>query len=176
MIERFGDGGHEQRQALGDGTRPAGEVHDERTPADARRGAGENRCFHFLVILHPHDFPETGQFLFQHGVGRLRGDVARRGTGAAGGEDEGAVLLVRETAQGGLQHRAIVGQEHASPFQGLGKMTGREALDLRAASVSIDAVRRPVAEGDAGNFHDLRFSRTRMPPIDIVLSTALHMS
>ena len=86
------------------------------------------------------------------------------------------MLLVREAAQGGLQQRAIIGQEHAGPYQGLGKMTGREAFDLRAAGVRIDAVRRPVAEGDAGDFHVLRFSRTRMPPIDMALSTALHMS
>ena len=46
-----------------------------------------------------HRFAETGEFLVEHRGGRLRGDVARGGSGAPGGNDQATPGLVDQLDQ-----------------------------------------------------------------------------
>jgi hypothetical protein len=45
-----------------------------------------------------------------------------------------------------------------------------------ATPVVVNAGVRAIAQGDSGKLHSLIFSVTRMSPMTIPLSTALHMS
>ena len=176
MVERLRDGGHDERQAFRDGAGPAGEVDDKRAAAHAGGGAGEDGGLHLRIALQPHDLAEAGQLLIQHGARGLGRHIARRRAGPAGGEDEGTPFLVSQPAERGFERGAVVGQQDADPLERFGEKMLGHALDLGAAGIGIDAAGRAVAEGDAGDLHCLCFSRTRMPPMLMAWSTALHMS
>ena len=175
MIDRLDNGRQDERQAFADRARIAGEIDDERAAARAGGGAGEDRGLYLLERGHAHDFAEARQLTLEHRARRLRRNVARRGTGAAGCDDE-PVRLLAQPAEERLQRRLLVRHKDARPFDRVREVLGEEALDRRAAAVFIHARRRAVAEGDAREFHCFIFSVTRMPPMTISLSTALHMS
>ena len=176
MPEGFADGGEDEGQAFADGAGIAREIDEERPPAGARGGAREDRGGHFGKGLHAHDFAEAGQLALQHGARGLGRDVTRRRAGAAGGKHEGAVLGVAQPAERGFDFRPLVGDEHSHPLRHLSAVLRPHALDLRPASVLVNARARPVAQCHAGDLHSLRFSVTRISPMTICLSTALHMS
>ena len=71
---------------------------------------------------------------------------------------------------------ALVRHDDADPLDLAVAGLVEDALDLRTAAVLVDSGAGAVAEGEAGDFHSLIFSTTRMSPMTMPLSTALHMS
>ena len=175
MVEAFGDGGHQRREAFGDGFGVAGEVDDEGAAADAGGGAGEDGGGDFGEGDGAHDFAEAGHFFFDDSASSLGRDIARCGAGAAGGDDEGTAIGA-QLAEGGFDAGTVVREEDALELDGFGKHLAQDAFDFRAAFVFVDAAAGAVAEGDASDFHFLILETRWMPWMTMVLSTALHMS
>lgn len=144
--------------------------------AGAGGGAGEDGGGDFLETAHAHGFAESGELAFENGAGGFRCVIAGRRTGATGGEDELALFLIAEVAEEGFYFGSVVGHDVAVPLD-FGE-TGfcEDAFNFGAAEVFVDSGAGAIAEGEAGDFHCLVFPVTEMPPMDMVLSTALHMS
>ena len=81
-----------------------------RVPGDLAR---QDRGRHFGEAYEPHPFAETGQQPVADRFGRFRRHVARRGPGAARGQDQRAADAVGERDQRRLDLRPLVGDEPA---------------------------------------------------------------
>lgn len=87
-----------------------------------------------------------------------------------------AVFLIAEGAEEGFDAIPVVGHDVADPLDFGEAVFGEDTFDFGAGEIFVDPCAGAVAEGEAGDFHCLVFSVTVMPPMDMVLSTALHMS
>ena len=117
QVDAVGHGGEDARnlrqplQRLADRFRLSGQIDDQRALADHRHLAGEDRGGHELQADGAHLLAEAGHHLVGDRERRLGRDVARRGSGAAGGEHQVAAALVHQLLQRPLDHRLLVGDE-----------------------------------------------------------------
>lgn len=111
MFEAFAEGGGEEAEAFADGLGAAGEVDDEGAAAGAGGGAGEDGGGGDGEGFHAHDLAEARELAVEDGAGGLGCDIAGRGAGAAGGDDEVAVFVVAELDENGGKFPAFVGEE-----------------------------------------------------------------
>jgi hypothetical protein len=84
----------------------------------------------------------------RHRQRRLRGDVARRRAGAAGGEDERTLLGIGQFDQRGLDQRLLVGNQPGDEFEPGWPAPRRTRLQGGQAPVFVDAAAGAVADGN----------------------------
>lgn len=166
----------QHRQTFPDGFGVSGEVQDQGFAPGPGGGAGEDGGGDFFKTARPHGFAEAWEFTVKNGAGGFRGVVVGGGACAAGGEDELAVFPIAEGAEEGFDAIAVVGHDVADPLDIGETVFGEDAFDLGAGKILIDPCAGAVTEGEAGDLHCLVFPVTVIPSMDIVLSTALHMS
>lgn len=176
MAEGFVDCGDEEWEALADGAGISGEIDEESGASGACGGAGEDGGGDSGERLGADDFAEAWEFAIENRPRGFWGDIAWAGAGAAGGEDELAIEEIAEIAESLFDLGLFVGEDYGDPFGVTAIEFGPDAFDFRATEVFVDACLGTIAEGDAGNFHCLIFSVTRMLVMLIWESTALHIS
>jgi hypothetical protein len=176
VAKAFVDGGNERGQAFADGPRIARQVDYQTAATGAGSGAGENGGGDLGETDGAHGLAEAGELAIEYGAGGLGGEIARGGSGASGGDDEVAGLVVAEGAEERRKGVAAVGDEAGEDLVVGAELLAEDTFDLGSAEVGVDTGSGAVAEGHAGDFHDLVLAVTRMAVRLMVLSTAFIMS
>ncbi len=99
-------------------------------------------------LMPAHLLAEAGHLPVRDGERGLRRHVARRGPGAAGGDDEVAAGAVHQLDEGRLDRRALVGDQAPLEADGVQERAGEPRLERGDALVAVDALRGAVARGD----------------------------
>src|SRR5688572_12178532 len=120
----------------------AGQVENERFPADHAHLPRQDRGRHELEADLAHLLAEAGHDLVRHRERRFRRDVARRRPGAAGGEHEVAAFTVHQLLERPLDGGPLVGYQPLDhPDRGGGDGFPEPFLQSRYAFVLVDALR-----------------------------------
>ena len=131
------DGAEHAIENLSDGARVTGEIEDERLSSGDAELAGEGAGENVAEGDGAHQLAEAGEDAVRDGECGIGSDIARGGTGAAGGEDEAAAFVVDEGAERGLNQLLFVGNEPGDRLPGGGESCIEPLMDSGAATVFV---------------------------------------
>jgi hypothetical protein len=140
----------DDRPRLADRLRRSGEVHDQRTAADARDAAREDAERRVLARVGPDRLGVPRRLALDHVARRLRRDVVGREPRPAGREDEPDAVVVSEPAQPGGDRLAVVGDCLVHDLEP-GALAARH--ELRPGHVLTLAARERARDGQDRRFH-----------------------
>src|SRR5437763_9254763 len=145
-LERLGgvpEGRLDDRPRLADRLGGAGEVHDQRSAADAGDPTGENSERGVAARLLADCLRVAGCVAVEHVARRLRRHIVGGQPGAAGREHEPHVLLVREPRKRELDRLAVVGDRlprhlEAGVLAAAGELRAGQVLAVAASERGRD--------------------------------------
>ena len=149
QVKAVGDGGENAVQGFGDGFGLSGEVDNEGVVSDDGDLSGEDGGGDEAQGDASHLFAEAGHFAgVVQGEDGFGGDIARGGSGSAGGEDEVALALVEESEEGASDVGEVVGDDFG--VFGPGGLEGAVEPFAHGGkrAVGVDAGVRAVGSGE----------------------------
>ena len=142
------EAGQDVLQILLHGLGAARQIDDEGLAAQDAGGAAEHPARGDAQAVIPHGLGDAGGAAGGHGIGGLRGDIARGEAGAAGGQDQVHLSAIGQPDELGLQRLGLIGQDHG--LLHLVPGGGQHLHDERAALVLPLAAGAFVRQGDDG--------------------------
>ena len=175
QLERVLERGLQDRVAVAATSGGAGQVHDERAPANAGEPAREESVRRLRDRVGTDRLGDPRRGALEHGYRCLGRDVAETEAGSAGREDE-VRPVVGEAGNGVGDRVALVGNH---PPDDVVAVAGEELHEQVAAPVLPLALGDAVGDGEDGGSHSTGafvFSTSCTSPTTMSLSIALAMS